>query len=185
MSHSIHIDALDRTGGNGSRTTEEDWLDQHTTSAENEWSSAKTTFYYWEAPEHKQHNFKRFYNKQHGKDDPNRSSELPRMRALADAKAFCAILNLNKQLTERIIYIMEEIDMDSNTFGGKSYEKLILAICSLVYDEHLSSMPVDSIQYGQRLIFDETFRDLMESNELGSNELRGVREQVRTKTEFF
>lgn len=181
----IHIDALDRTGGNGSRTTEEDWLDQNTTASENEWSSANTTFYYWEAPSHRQGRFKDLYKKQHGKDDPNRSSELPMMRALADAKAFSSMLDFSDTLTERVIHIVREMDIGSNESGGKSYEKIILAVCSLVYDEHLSSMPPSSVKYDQRLIFDETFRDLMESNNLGNKELRGVREQIRNKTVFF
>ncbi len=185
MSSNIHIDAFDRSSGNGSRSSEEDWLDENTTSAENEWSSAETTFYYWDAPANKQSQYQELYEKQHGKGDSNRSSELPRMRALADTDSFCSMLDLPKPLRERSTHIVQNIDISSNESGGKSYEKIILAVISLVHDEHLSSLPPESVQYSQRLIFDDTFRDLMESNAIGSKELRGVREQVRTKSDYF
>lgn len=181
----IHLDTLDRSNGNGSRTTEEDWLDEHTTASANEWSSAETTFYYWDAPAHQQRNFKNLYDRQHGKGDSSRSSELPRMKAMADTKAFCAMLEVNSSVQERIEFIMERIDISANTYGGKSYEKIILAVCTLVYDEYLSSRPVKDVEYSQRLIFDDTFRDLMEANNLGSKELRGIREQIRSKSDYF
>lgn len=181
----IHIDALDRTDGNGSRSVEEEWLDQNSTAAENEWSSASTTFYYWEAPSHKQHTFKELYDKQHGKGDPNRSTELPRQRAMADTKAFCSILDLPDTVTERVTHTMENTDLSSNKSGGKSYEKIILAVISLVYDRYLSSRPPEEIQYDQRLIFDDTFQALMDSNDIGSKELRSIREQVRSNSSQF
>lgn len=185
MSSHIHIDALDRRNGNGSRTTEEDWLDQHTTAATNEWSSANTTFYYWEAPASKKRQFKNLYDRQHGKGDPNRSSELPRMKAVADTKAFCSMLELGDKLVEEVLHIMRNIEIGSKHFGGKSYEKIILAVCTLVHDRDLSSRPASEISYEQRLIFDETFRELMDANDLGSSELRGVREQIRSTTDYF
>lgn len=181
----IHFDPLDRTGGNGSRTAEEDWLDQNTTSAENEWSSAETTFYYWDAPPHKQREFQSMYDAHHGKGDSNRASELSRMRAMSDTDAFCSMLELPEPVRERVIHIMEEIDISANNSGGKSYEKFILAVCTLAHDEYLSNRPEGEVEYKQRLIFDDTFRDLMDSNAVGSNELRSVREQIRTKTDFF
>jgi len=185
MSSNIYLDPFDRSNGNGSRTSEEDWLDEHTTSAENEWSSAKTTFYYWDAPAHKQRQYQELYEKQHGKGDSNRSAELPRMRALADTDSFCSMLELPNPVRERATHIVQNIDISSNETGGKSYEKIILAVISLVYDEHLSSLPPDSVQYDQRLIFDDTFRDLMDNNAIGSKELRGIREQVRTSSDYF
>jgi transcription initiation factor TFIIIB Brf1 subunit/transcription initiation factor TFIIB len=181
----IYFDQLDRTGGNGSRNEQEDWLDENTTSAENEWTSAETTFYYWKAPPHKQQAFKRLYDRQHGKGDSDRASELSQQRAMADSRAFCSMLELPESLRERVLYIMERMDFSSSTTGGKSYEKIILAVISLVYDEYLSSRPLEEIQYEQRLIFDETFRQLMENNGYGSKELRGVREQIRSKSDFF
>lgn len=182
---SIHIDAFDRTGGNGSRTAEEDWLDENTTASENQWSSASTTFYMSDVPASKKNRFRDLYDAHHGKGDSNRSSELPRMRMSADADAYCSILELPEPLTERIQHILQNIDISSQKFGGKPYEKIILAVVTLVHDEHLSNQPPSAVQYDQRLIFDDTFRDLMEANSLGSKELRGMREQIRTKTDFF
>lgn len=182
---SIHIDPLDRTDGNGSRSREEDWLDANTTASEHQWSTAETTFYISDAPPAQRNKFKDLYEAHHGKGESDRSSTLPRMKMQADAEAFCAILELPEPLRERIMHIMQNIDISSNNFGGKSYEKIILAVTSLVHDEHLSSQPIGNVDYKQRLIFDDDFRALMEANSIGSKELRGVREQVRSKTDYF
>lgn len=186
--NNIYIDHFDRSDGNGSRTREEDWLDQNTTAADNQWSSAATTFYHWEAPSHKKQLFSDLYDAHHGKGDPNRATELSTMEIHSDAETFCAIMELSEPLRERVLYIVEDIDLSANSTGGKPYEKLILAVISLVHDEHLSDVADDNpsaIKYEQRLIFDDTFRDLMESNSLGSKELRGIRERVREQTDHF
>jgi len=181
----IHIDAFERSIGNGSRTREEDWLDQNTTAAENQWSSASTTFYINDAPSNRETKFKDLYAKHHGKGDSNRSTELTHMRMSADAEVFCSILELREQVKEKVEHILQNIDISSQKFGGKSYEKLILAVITLSHDEYLSSQPPSVVSHKNRLIFDEQFRELMEANSLGSKELRRVREQIRTKTEFF
>lgn len=182
---SIHIDPFDRTDGNGSRSREEDWLDQNTTAAEHQWSTADTTFYMSDVPPHKRSKFKDLYDVHHGKGESDRSSTLPRMKMVADTKTFCAVLELSEPLRERILHIMKNIDISANETGGKPYEKIILAVITLVHDEHLSAQPTGSVDYKQRLIFDDDFRELMEANSLGSKELRSVREQVRSKTEYF
>lgn len=181
----IHIDALDRTDGNGSRSREEDWLDANTTASEHQWSTAETTFYMSDVPAHKREQFSNLYDWHHGKGESDRSSTLPRMKMVADTETFCAVLELPEPLRERILHIMQDIDISSNNFGGKSYEKIILAVISLVHDEHLSSRPPGEVDFQQRLIFDGDFRELMESNSIGSKELRGVREQIRSKTSYF
>jgi len=182
---SIHIDPLDRSDGNGSRSREEDWLDQNTTASENQWSTANTTFYVTDVPDHRRNKFENLYDRHHGKGESDRSSTLSRMKMVADTEAFCAVLDLPQLLRDRILYIMEDIDISSNNFGGKSYEKIILAVTSLVHDRHLSSLSPENIDYQQRLIFDDNFRDLMDSNSIGSRELRSIREMVRQKTDYF
>lgn len=181
----IHIDPLDRSGGSGSRTSEEDWLDENSTAADNEWSSASTTFYSWEAPAHRESFFEELYDKHHGKGDSARATELGKKRIMADTRAFCSILELQSSLRERVEHIVERMDVSANASGGKSYEKIILGVISLVHDEYLSSRPINEVQYEQRLIFDDTFRALMESSGIGSKELRGVREHIRSKSAFF
>lgn len=181
----IYIDALDRSDGNGSRSREEDWLDANTTASENQWSTAETTFYMSEVPKHKKKRFKSLYDRHHGKGESDRSSTLARMKMMADTESFCAMLELSQPLRERVVHIMQDIDISANNFGGKSYEKIILAVISLVHDEHLSAQPKGAIDFDQRLIFDDDFRELMDSNSIGSREMRGVRDQIRQKTEYF
>ena len=181
----IHIDAFQRSIGNGSRTKEEDWLDQNTTASENQWSAASTTFYISDVPSHRESKFEDLHAKHHGMGGNNRSTELTHMRMLADAETFCSILELREEVRERIEQILQNIDISSQKFGGKSYEKLILAVITLAHDEYLSSHPPSATSHKERLIFDERFRELMEANSLGSKELRRVREQIRSKTEFF
>lgn len=179
------FDNLDRETGNGARSKQEEWLDENTTAAKHEWSSAETTFYYWEAPQSRRDEFYEFYQQHHGKNDSNRSAELPRMRALSDARAFSSMLELPEIVRERIIFIVEDIELAATTFGGKSYEKIVLGVISLSHDEYLSSLPRDAVSYDERLIFDETFNELMRVNNLSSSELRGVREQIRSKSQYF
>lgn len=181
----IHVDNFYRKDGTGSRTREEDWLDVHSTAAENEWSRASTTFYMSEVPPSKQDRFESLYEWQHYKSSENRSTEARRMEMAADAETFSSMLELPDPAAERVSHVMEGLDWPQDRFGGKSYEKVILAVCSLVHDEELSSRRPESVQYDQRLIFDETFRDLMEANGLGSSELRGIRQQLRERTSFF
>lgn len=181
----VHVDPLNRDDGTGSRSKEADWLDQNTTASEHEWSTAETTFYMSEVPPHKKQLFSDLYDWHHGKGESDRSSTLHRMEMVSDTETFCAVLELPDSLQERVLHIMEDIDISANNFGGKSYEKIILAVSSLVYDEYLSSRPTEEVEYDQRLIFDDDFRELMDANSLGSNELRGIREQVRQKTEYF
>lgn len=182
------FDKFDRSTGNGSRSAEEDWLDEHSTSAENEWSTAETTFYYWEADGNGSR-YKDLYDTHHGKGESDRKSTIRRSHIIKDAKTFVNILELPEPQAERVIQIAEELDFSSRVFGGKPYEKILLAICSLVSDRALSRKLDHNNPSGsfadRRIVLDESFKNLMEVNELGSREHNRIRQMLREKTDLF
>lgn len=181
-------DPLDRTNGNGSRSAEEDWLDDNTTSSENEWSTAETTFYYWEASSGQQSHFEELYDKHHGKGESDRRSTIRRSYIVKDARTFCSILELPDPQRNHVISIAEDLDFSSNRFG-KKYEKILLAVCSLVSDQALSQYidntnnSSDAIE--RRIVLSDEFRELMDANNLGSREHNRIRQMLREKTEHF
>lgn len=186
---SVHYDPFDRSNGNGSRSAEEDWLDEHSTAAENQWSTASTTFYYWEASASQQDKFESMYNAHHGKGESDRRSTIRRSHIVNDAETFSNILELPRAQRECVIGISRELDFSSTRFGGKPYEKILLAVCSLVSDHALSQRlnheNAGSAVANQRVVLRDSFRDLMEVNDLGSREHNRIRQMLREKTEFF
>jgi len=186
---SVHYDPFDRSNGNGSRSAEEDWLDENSTAAENQWSTASTTFYYWEASPARQSKFEDLYDAHHGKGEQDRRSTIRRSHIINDAQTFTDILELPDPEATRVIEIAKDLDFSSNRFGGKPYEKILLAACSLVFDESLSRHAdknrIDASVASRRLILDDTFRDLMDANNLGSNEHSRIRQMLREKTDKF
>lgn len=188
MSSVPTFDPLDRSIGNGSRSAEEDWLNEHSTAEENQWSTASTTFYYWEAAAGQSEHFKELYNKHHGKGEDDRRSTIRRSYIVNDAETFCNILELPEPQKQRVVSISTELNFSTNRFGGKPYEKILLAICSLVSDQALSQkldQNSDSAALSRRIVLDESFRDLMEVNELGSREHNRIRQMLREKTDKF
>lgn len=187
MSSVRHYDPFDRSSGNGSRSAEEDWLDENTTAAENEWSTAETTFYYWEAGDNQSQHYKDLYDAHHGKGEGDRRSTIRRSHIVKDAKTFSNILELPRPQAEYVVEISKQLDF--SLFGGKPYEKILLAVCSLVSDEALSQKldhnnPRSNIA-DRRVVLSESFRDLMEVNSLGSREHNRIRQLLREKTELF
>jgi hypothetical protein len=181
--------SLDSSNGNGSRSAEDDWLDENSTASENEWSTASTTFYYWEASSAQQQKFEALYNKHHGKGESDRKTTIRHSQIMNDAETFCSILEFPAPQTERVLEIVEEIEFSSRQFGGKPYEKILLAICSLVSDsalsDRISHKNVNSSFASQRIITNDAFRDLMEANNLGSKEHNRIRQMLREKTDIF
>lgn len=177
------LDAFDRSNGNGSRNSQEDWLDQHTTSAENQWSTAETTFYISDAPSHRQEHFKSLYRTHNGWGESDRKDTIRQSHIINDAETFCSILELPEHQRTDVLEIVREIDLASQQYGGKPYEKILLAICSLVSDKALSDREDPSIE--NRIVLTDEFRDLMEANNLGSREHSRIREMIRSKTLYF
>jgi len=182
------FDPLDRSNGNGSRSAEEDWLDENTTASENEWSTASTTFYYWEASATQQNKFEDLYDAHHGKGEEDRRSTIRRSHIINDAETFVNILELPEPQSKRVIEIAKQFNFSSNRFGGKPYEKILLAVCSLVSDQALSQkldQNSDSAAVSRRIVLDDAFRDLMDVNNLGSREHNRIRQMLREKTDLF
>lgn len=175
---------FDTTPGNGSSNKEEEWLDVNTTASENQWSTAETTFYYWEADDQK---FKDLYDTHHGKGESDRDATIRRAHMVADAKTFCSILELPETQRNRIVELVRDFDFSSQRFGGKPYEKILLAFCSLVSDEALTRKlkKHDRQVEGRRIICDERFKQLMDANGLGSKEHNRIRQMLREKTDEF
>lgn len=190
MSSSTHIfDRFDRSNGTGARSVEEDWLDENTTAMENQWSTANTTFYYWEADAPQRNKFQDLYNAHHGKGESDRRTTIRRSHIVNDAETFCNILELPTLQQERVVEIARDLDFSSNRFGGKPYEKILLAICSLVSDQALSRRLDESTSdytlAEERIVLNESFKELMEANNLGSREHRRIRQMIREKTSLF
>lgn len=187
---SVPTDPFDRRNGNGSRSAEEDWLDENSTAAENQWSTAATTFRISDAPAHRQAHYSNLYDYHTGWGERDRRGTIRKATIIDDAETFCNILELPEMEQRRIMEIVQDIDLSSNRFGGKSYEKIILAICSLVSDKALSErLEQDTVTSDQlerhRLVLQDEFRDLMECNSLGSREHSRIRQMLREKTDFF
>jgi len=184
-----NYDRFDRSNGNGSRSAEEDWLDENTTAKENQWSTAETTFYYWESGAGQSQHYKNLYDAHHGKGESDRDFTIRRSHIVNDAKTFVSILEMPDPEAEHVIALAQELDFSSKKFGGKPYEKILLAVCSLVSDEALSrnvnQNSIDSSLANQRLILTDEFRDLMDVNNLGSKEHSRIRQMLREKTEKF
>jgi len=189
MDSATNLYPFDRSSGNGSRSAEEDWIDQNTTAAENQWSTAETTFYYWEAPAHRQEKLESLYDTHHGRGESDRKTTIRRSRIVSDAETFTNILEFPEPERSRVINIAEEMDFSSKRFGGKSYEKVLLAICSLVSDRALSDYiengETSSKQISDRIVLRDSFKNLMEVNDMSSREHNRIRQMIREKTEYF
>lgn len=177
------LDSFDRRNGNGSRSVEEDWLDENTTASENEWSTAATIFYPTDAPVHMQEHYEALKEKNNGWGESDRRGTIRRSHIVKDAETFASILELPPYQRRRVREIAQDIDLSSKRFGGKPYEKILLAVCSLVADDELSNRPNPSIE--DRIVLTQEFRDLMDVNRLGSREHNRIRQMLREKTDYF
>lgn len=174
-------DGIDRSVGNGSRSVQQDWIDENTTASPNDWSTAQTTFYYNEAPAETQQKYRRLQQWNDGKGEQDRKSTQFSTMVELDIRAFSNVSELTNYQMKRVIYIIENTDISIHNFGPKSYEKLILAVISLVVDDHI--MTEDAIE--NRAIYRDGFKELMENCGLDSHELQSTRQLVREKTDFF
>lgn len=180
---SSYIDPFDRTTGNGSRNSTDDWTDENSIY-DNEWGSeAATTFNPREASAHNVNKFEKFYKIQNGKGNSTRSITIKKTHIKNDMNTFMNVLELPKYQRERIEYIIDNLDLSSNNFGSVKYEKIILSVCSLVSDEALSNSHDPDVN--DRLFLSDEFKHLMEVTEMSSSEHRKIRVSVREKSDYF
>jgi len=189
------LDAFDRGNGNGSASAEDDFLEQ-TSIFHNEWgSSAATTFNPADTdalgnqiPKKKQQKFEQLYRLHNGKMERSRKQDIRDSHVANDASTFSSVLDMPTPQRKRVQKILSELDIAANNFGGRRYEKIILAICSLVSDEELSKRhPVDTDVKvcEKRLLNKDEFEELMNVTGMSGTEHRKIREQVRQKSDYF
>ena len=185
------FDMLDRNEGTGSRNVEEDWLDGNSSVKDNKWTTSRTTF--WPDAEDGHGNKltgdsrKRWkeLRKAHDRfssegDNYDRKTTIRYGHIMNDVHTFCNLCELSKHHTEEVASIINNSDISSKNYGGKRYEKIILAVMSLIVDRDIDT--VDNID--QRLILDEDFKQLMENAKMGTTELRKVRQMVRERVDI-
>ncbi|AGM11332.1 hypothetical protein M199_gp002 [Halogranum tailed virus 1] len=191
MSEDIHFDSLDREEGNGSRNNEEDWMDGNSRIQDNKWTTSRTTFWPTDVDgqgkklsDKKRRKFKELRKKHDrfaGEDENyNRKTTIRYGHIMNDVYTFCNICDLPKYQTEAVASIIKDSDISSNNYGGKNYEKIVLAVMSLIVDRDID----DTDNLDQRLILQDEFRDLMDNNKMGSKELRKVRQMVRERVDI-
>jgi hypothetical protein len=168
---------IEEEPGDGSRSLEEDWIDVNTTAKENRWSEAETTYRLSEAPPEMREKYRRMKDLNDNKWGSDRKGYVERTNMRTDAETFCDLLEFSDYKRKRVVNIVQQSDMSSNNFGGKQYEKVILAICSLVDDETTDSLD-------NRCIFTDTFQDLIESVDMDRGEHNRIRQMVRERTNF-
>lgn len=188
------FDPFDRGTGNGSRKVEDDWLDQESIF-DNQWgSTAATTFHPDNTdangnpiPRRKQRRLERQYKLHNGKGESTRKETIRQSYIVNDAKTFMSVLELPEKQRTRVLEILDDLDISSKNFGGRPYEKIILALCSLVSDEELSRRldANEDPSFDSRLYLTEEFRDLMDSTKMSNREHRQIREQIREKSKHF
>lgn len=187
---SMSIDPFSRENGNGSRSATEDWLDEQSIF-DNEWgSAAATTFNPQDTdamghtiPKNKREKLETLYELHNGKMEKSRKTDIRASHIQNDAKTFMSVLEMPTPQRERVMLILDELDISSNNFGGRRYEKIILAICTLVSDEALGQRPNPSVD--DRLFLTDEFRDLMDCTETSSSDIRKLRRDIRDKSEHF
>lgn len=187
-------DAFDRGSGNGSSSAEDDMVEKYSIF-HNEWgSAAATTFNPADTdskgnsiPRAKKQKFEDLYALHNGKGEQSRKSDIRWSHMKNDAETFMSVLELPTPQRKRVIHILKEVDI--STFGSdRTYEKIILAICSLVSDEELSERYDETETtklWSRRLYSRDAYQDLMEAVEMSVTEYRRIREQVRQKSEYF
>lgn len=183
-------DSFDRSTGNGSRNGTDDWLDAQSIF-DNEWgSAAATTFnpqdtdaYGHRIPKAKQEKFQSLYELHNGKMEKSRKSDIRTSHIENDAKTFMSVLEMPDPQRERAMLILDDLDISSNNFGSRPYEKIILAICTLVADEALGQQQNPSVE--DRLFLRDEFRDLMDCTKTSSTDIRKLRRDIRDKSDHF
>lgn len=177
----FQLDTLQRETGDGSGEKVDDWMDGNSRIHPNHWSTAQTTFRVSDAPAHKRQKYDDLKDAHDGKGEQDRRTTIRQAKILKDTDTFCSICELPNQQAERVSSIIQESDISSNNYGGKSYEKIILSVMSLVVDESIDNPE----RMDQRLILQDEFKDLITSVGTSSSELRRIRQMIRERTDYF
>lgn len=190
------FDPFDRRTGNGSRNAADDWLDE-ASIFHNEWGSTATTTFNPEdtdahgnkIPAYKQKRLERLYEWHNGKGESTRKDTIRQSHIENDARAFMSTLEMPELQRKRVLNILEDLDISSRTFGRNCpYEKIILALCSLVSDRELSrrlDRDDNPSAVDERLFLTDEFRELMDVTGMSTSDHRRIRERIRTISDEF
>lgn len=181
--HSL-FDPFDRSVGNGSSSGEDDTIDTGEVYEMNWGSQAATDFNPDEVrtSNKRRAKFKQLEKLNHGKGEQSRKETIRASHITNDLETFMSVLELPSRQRENVREIVEDVGVDSNTFGGTPYEKIFLTICSLVADEALSN---NDGHFDDRLLFSDEFRELMTVTEMSSKDHRQLRVKIRDRAAYF
>jgi hypothetical protein len=192
--HTAH-DRLERSAGNGA-TSEKDALVDGASIFTNEWGSAAATTFDPQDTDasgndisnHKQRQFEDLYALHNGRYEQSRKGDIRSSHIHNDLNTFCSVLELEQAKRDDVEHVVNNIGVASTEFGGRKYEKIILAICSLVVDKRLSeqhSVHTDIDVQARRLTNRADFTELMDTVGMTPTELREIRTQIRKRSQFF
>lgn len=163
--------------GAGSNDAIDDMIDQEAI-VENDGRSNTRTFFYPEDAEYETQEqatkFRRLIRWQDGEGHPSESRAAANFKADMErtAKTFCSQCEFTPYQTERVLHVMD--DLDVNSYGHYSTEKVILAVMSLVANEDR-----------RHLRDEELFRGLVGDVGMTMEQVRTVRLMTRQRTEAF
>ena len=189
------FDDFHRRSGDGSSDSVDDLIEESSIYTTRWGSTASTRFnpndtdaHGQPIPDDRRERLERLLDLHTGKGEQSRKQDIRHSHMINDAKTFMSTINMPSSLEKRVLSIIESIDMSADTFGIYPYETVILAVCTLVYDEFLSD--TYSIENGEtvlekRLQHRESFQELMDVCDVSHRDLQQVRNIVRTRTDAF
>lgn len=178
------FDPFDRGSGSGSSTSEYDKIDTGEVYEMNWGSQAATDFNPDEVRTSykRKEKFKKLEKINHGRGEQSRKGTIRTSHITNDLETFMSVLELPPRQRDIVREIVEEVGVDSNTFGGTPYEKILLTVCSLVSDEALSN---NGGRFNDRLLLSDKFRELMRVTGMSSKDHRQLRVKIRDKSAHF
>jgi hypothetical protein len=111
-----------------------------------------------------------------GVQDKNRGKQNWRAGKINDAELIANRLELTRPEKDKLKRMADEIDF--NRFGSYKTEQVLLACASLVSDENTTI-------YENRIILQESFKEMIVSFEMGSKDHQQIRQAIRERTEYF
>lgn len=138
-------------------------------------SNTRTTFLVGDASyesKKRYKQYKRLAKVNDGMWNSNRAADNFKADMRRITKTFCSQVDMRERQQERVQWVMD--DMDINSFGSYSTEKVLLGVMSLVANED------------RRLLRDEEqFHDLVLAVDMTMDEVKRVRQLIRDRTDTF
>ena len=189
------LDPFNREVGSGSRNAEEDWVDDSSIFG-NQWGSTAATTFNPSGQDgtgesltpRQEKKYKNLYELHNGRGESDRHHTILESYIKNDAKMFMSTLDMPAHQRSDVLNIIQDLDISSQNFGKyRPYEKIILAVCSLVSDKALTQRIDEGadMSIDDRIFSTESFEELMESVGMTSGEHRQIRNRVRDESDYF